>query len=278
MRVAFGMSAPQNRDMTENQNDNPVALLIQNIRVLDHKIELLSQQNNAMNERILGAVRDVLEASSISAPQKRRIRDEVCAYISTLKNFEAKAMSGGYGSRLNLVSFAIEQAALAKDDITLEFGVFKGESLALISQRSPGKVYGFDSFEGLPASELIWKKGQFNNPGGLAYRVGPNTELVKGWFSDTIPPFVESHDMAKVKLLHMDCDIYSSSVQIFELAIEHMPQEFILLFDEYWNYEGWRDGEFKAFHDFLKKTGRTYEYLAYMDAGNSVCVRMHAQL
>jgi hypothetical protein len=244
---------------------------IQMVQILDQKIDALSRNIALINEIAIENV----DASSINGPQKMRIRDEVRAYIATCKDFKAHSIPGGYASRLKLLSATLNEYPMTADDVVLEFGVFRGKSLSVLSQKCPGAVYGFDSFEGLPESAQIWQKGIFYNPEGLAYPVGQNVKLVKGWFKDTIAEFVKQQDMSKVKLVHIDCDIYSSAKEIFETIGPHLAPETLIVFDEYWNYEGWQEGEFKAFHEFIGKSGRTYTYLAYMDAGHQVAVRLH---
>lgn len=46
-----------------------------------------------------------------------------------------------------------------KNKLFLEFGTWKGESINVLSKIMPDVIfYGFDSFEGLPNTEGIWKK------------------------------------------------------------------------------------------------------------------------
>jgi hypothetical protein len=65
----------------------------------------------------------------------------------------------------------------------LEFGVCTGTTINYISKFTKDKVYGFDSFEGLPEK---WRndcdKGHFNRNGVLP-QVNTNVELIKGWFN-----------------------------------------------------------------------------------------------
>ena len=68
----------------------------------------------------------------------------------------------------------------------LEFGVASGNTINYISKFTNEKVYGFDSFEGLPEK---WRdgfdKGAFNR-GGYLPKVNDNVELIKGWFNETL--------------------------------------------------------------------------------------------
>jgi hypothetical protein len=85
--------------------------------------------------------------------------------------------------------------APGKDDVILEFGVYKGESINLLARRYPDKtIYGFDSFEGLPGNwSFFARQGHFNMSGRLP-RVMENVVLRKGWFKDTLPEWVRAHD------------------------------------------------------------------------------------
>ena len=40
----------------------------------------------------------------------------------------------------------------------------------------------------------------------------------------------------------------------------------IIVFDEYFNYPGWEEGEHKAFKEFLMSHGLTYSYIGYANS------------
>ena len=67
------------------------------------------------------------------------------------------------------------------DTLWLAFGVFHGGTINYISNFTKNKVYGFDSFEGLPEK---WRdgfeKGCFNMNGELP-QVKENVALIKGF-------------------------------------------------------------------------------------------------
>jgi hypothetical protein len=48
----------------------------------------------------------------------------------------------------------------------------------------------------------------------------------------------------------------------------------IILFDEYFNFAGWREHEHKAFNELVKARGLTISYLAY--ARQQLAVRIDA--
>lgn len=142
-----------------------------------------------------------------------------------------------------------------------EFGVYSGYSLNIIATHMP--VIGFDSFEGLPED---WRegfpKGMFAAP--FEFRDGflpycPNAMLVKGWFADTAPTF----PFPELGLVHIDCDLYSSTVTVLDAILPCVDVDTILVFDEFHSYPGAENHEEKAFIEWYAKNGITCEQIAW---------------
>lgn len=172
--------------------------------------------------------------------------------------------------KLAHLDFVVQQIEVG---LVLEFGVYKGTTLNhLASQLSNQTVYGFDGFEGLPEA---WVGNRYSprnfNRKGMAPKVKNNAELVIGWFDDTLAPFLESHP-GTISLLHIDCDIYSSTATVFRECEDRLVPGSIIAFDEYFNYHGWRLHEYKAFMEFIERTSFGFEYLGY--SGTEVSVRL----
>lgn len=139
----------------------------------------------------------------------------------------------------------------------VEFGVYSGYSLNIIAEKMP--VIGFDSFEGLPED---WRegfpKGMFNDaildalP--LAYM---NTMLVKGWFEDTVPNF----PFPNLGLVHIDCDLYSSTKTALYGVLPYISKGTIIVFDEYHGYPGWENHEAKAWEEVVHEYNLRYTLL-----------------
>ena len=147
-----------------------------------------------------------------------------------------------------------------KNKLFLEFGTYKGESINFCSSLMPEvKFYGFDTFEGLSESFSIWKKGRFDIKGKLP-KVNDNVSLIKGYFNETLPKFLEEHK-EKAAFIHIDCDLYSSTKTVFDNIYDRIVPNTVIQFDEYYNYPGWRNHEFKAFQEFCKKYSVEYEYI-----------------
>jgi hypothetical protein len=168
-----------------------------------------------------------------------------------------------------LVKFALDQ--VATPGLTLEFGVGRGKSMRWIAPETNGTVHGFDSFEGI---QEHWN----GNPiGAFAQKRMPkvpdNVEFHVGYFDATLPRFLESHP-DPVAFLHVDCDLYSSTVTIFDLLGSRLQAGSIILFDEYYNFHRWQQHEFKAFQEFVSKSGLSYEYIAFSVTGQQVAVRV----
>jgi len=148
-----------------------------------------------------------------------------------------------------------------------EFGVFRGVTLSLLAKQFyPRIIHGFDSFEGLPEDwRQGYKKGKFNLPAHNSIQFPENSKLHVGWFNDTIPAFSKEYS-EKVALLHIDCDLYSSTKIILDNLGNRLVPGSILIFDEYWNYEGYRDHEYKAFQEFLAISNLKAHVLACNDS------------
>ena len=144
----------------------------------------------------------------------------------------------------------------------LEFGVASGNTINYISKFTNDKVYGFDSFEGLPEK---WRdgfdKGLFSRNGNLP-QVNSNVELIKGWFNETLLNFINTHNK-KVSFIHMDADLYSSTKYIFDVLKDYINTDCIIVFDELVNYPGFDGdkGELKAFYEFITENKVDYEWI-----------------
>jgi predicted O-methyltransferase YrrM len=156
--------------------------------------------------------------------------------------------------------------------LALEFGVYSGTTLGIISKHRDGRqVYGFDSFEGLPEDwRAAFPAGRFavDAPPEV-----PGAELVVGWFADTLPGFLDSHD-GSVDFLHVDADLYSAAVTVLDHVGPRLRPGSIIVFDEFFNYPGWQRHEFKAWEEYVARTGLLFEYVAYTYDNEQVVVKV----
>jgi hypothetical protein len=171
-------------------------------------------------------------------------------------------------SRMDVMRAAFDAAP--SSGFVCELGVYRGESLNEIARHyASEKVYGFDTFTGLPE---FWRDGF---PAG-AFDVSSeqlffekNCILYKGMFDDTLPTFLKQTE-GVAKLVHMDCDLYSSSISALRILAPRLRPGTVIVFDEYFNYPGWQGHEHKAFREFLETTGLGCRYIAYNKTGQQV--------
>jgi hypothetical protein len=145
----------------------------------------------------------------------------------------------------------------------LEFGVNSGKTIKQLRNSLPEqyKLFGFDSFEGLPEDwSGTWaKKGDMSCKGII-----PNIDNVtfyKGWFIDTIPMYKQIAE--PFALLHVDCDLYSSTNDILYGLKEFIVTGTVIVFDEwYYNHKNVtknRLHEQKAFFEWVEKFNINFE-------------------
>jgi predicted O-methyltransferase YrrM len=171
-------------------------------------------------------------------------------------------------------NFSLIESALKRvtfDGLYLEFGVFRGNSINRIAKMVPERtIYGFDSFSGLPEDWMDAPKGSFAVPGPPAKE--ENVEFVIGWFDSTLPGFCHSKGETPVAFVHIDCDLYSSTQTIFAQLKSKIVPGTVIVFDEYFNYPGWRQHEWLAFKEYIAHSGRTYRYLGLVPVHKQVSV------
>ena len=158
--------------------------------------------------------------------------------------------------------------------LALEFGVATGTTLKIIADAvaSDRTVVGFDVFTGLPeAWRTGFPTGEFAQP---EVPTVSGAEVVLGLFEDELPRFLARNE-DQIAFMHVDCDLYSSTKAVLDLAGDRLAPDAVLLFDEFFNFPGWQQHEFRAWTEFIEKTGRTFEYLAYTGNSEQVVVRLH---
>ena len=145
----------------------------------------------------------------------------------------------------------------------LEFGIHEGETITYTAGCKLGtpnfKIHGFDSFEGLPEDWLQPEtghpnlKGHFNLDGEIPNHLLSlnNINIVKGWFDKSLPKFLKDNKINKVSFLNIDSDLYSSANTILTLLTSYFKGHCVIHFDEFCNYPGGENGEYKAFSEFL---------------------------
>jgi tetratricopeptide (TPR) repeat protein len=189
-----------------------------------------------------------------------------------------------------MVQFALAATTLRNERaLYCEFGVGNGRTMrltraALATWREtndpswpPPMLYGFDTFTGLPQAWGDRPVGSYSTGGAIP------TDLVaergvrfyKGLFRDTIPEFLEQvEEDSYLAYAHIDCRLYSSTVDILEMLRGTIVPGTILLFSEYIGHPTWRNDEFRALRECCKRFGWKYEYLAFSLSTKQALVRI----
>lgn len=169
-----------------------------------------------------------------------------------------------FQSRYDLYAY-VQTKVLGEESIDyLEFGVRYGDSLfkwSTINIHPASRFIGFDSFEGIPEA---WASVTGEAPKG-AFSVGgvvPKTNdgricFVKGWFNDTLRPFLKDFSPRSRLVIHNDGDLFSSTLFTLATLDPILQRGSILIFDEFANpLHEWR-----AFQDYTSAFGRTCKVL-----------------
>ena len=65
--------------------------------------------------------------------------------------------------------------------------------------------------------------------------------------------------------MHADADLYASTLTFLTILCERklLCKGTVIIFDEFWNYPHWQDGEFKAWSEIVEAFGLQYEYFGF---------------
>lgn len=156
-----------------------------------------------------------------------------------------------------------------RNDLFLEFGVFRGESINIFSKILKIKnleIYGFDSFEGL---EEDWNMNEYNPTGTFSLNkkkpnVPHNANLIQGKVQDTLDEFLNKNKEKKIIFSHMDMDTYTPTKFTLLKIKPFLTKGSILLFDQFYGYPNWQNHEFKAFKEVFKD--EEYKYIAFCES------------
>jgi O-methyltransferase len=146
----------------------------------------------------------------------------------------------------------------------LEFGVRYGASIfkwSTLNTCPDSRFFGFDSFEGIPEDWVSVtgeaNKGAFSVGGVVPKTSDPRIQFVKGWFSQTLRPFLLDFTPRSRLVIHNDSDLFSSTLFALATLDPMIRPGTILIFDEFANpLHEWR-----AFHDYTSAFGRSFKVL-----------------
>lgn len=182
-----------------------------------------------------------------------------------------------YADRVKLHEYVISQFGLDKKPIQyLEFGVAGGTSFVWwvkANQHPESNFYGFDTFEGLPEDWHFFKKGAFSYD--IPFMDDQRGTFIKGLFQNTLYTFLgdwgrRTDQAAFTRVLHMDADLYSSTLFALTSLAPYLREGDIILFDEF----SIPNHEFAAWHDFTRSYYIQYEVLGAVNNFYQVAIKV----
>jgi len=171
----------------------------------------------------------------------------------------------------------------------LEFGVFQGESFIraykqyerdfrvyrrMQSERQSEflsydrRYFAFDSFEGLPMVEqsalpLHWRGERAMSFAEQAflknlYVAGVSRDsviTVPGFYEDSLTPTCyQAHHLTRAAIVHVDCDLYESTVAVLDFVTPLVVDGTVVVFDDWFYYEAHpAKGEQGAFREWMAR-------------------------
>ncbi len=141
-----------------------------------------------------------------------------------------------YNKRYSLYQFIIDNEIGNEEIDYMEFGVAEGHSFKwwIENIRNPNaRFYGFDTFTGLPEDWGYFKKGDMSIGNTMPKIDDTRYRFYQGIFQDTLYNFLDTYQRGKKKVIHMDADLYSSTLFVLTTISPCLRKGDIILFDEF---------------------------------------------
>lgn len=165
-----------------------------------------------------------------------------------------------YNKRYGLYEFLVAKENLQQPLTYLEFGVSTGESfrwwVSHIRNRK-SQFYGFDTFTGLPEDWGGFDAGAMTTDSRVPNMKDKRATFIKGLFQETLPEFLRTHRIKGRKIIHLDADLYSSTMYVLTTIAPTLRPGDIILFDEFTVPRH----EFLAFTDFVRSYYLEFELI-----------------
>jgi len=147
----------------------------------------------------------------------------------------------------------------------LEFGVEKGRSMnkwLQINNNYNSQFFGFDTFTGLPEKWATFVRtlpaGTFDTKERKPCIHDKRVRFIKGLFQMSLPKFFLSFKTNLRIIVHLDADLYSSTLYGLCKIDPYLKTGSILIFDDFTT----ANHDFRAFYDYSTAFNRNYKVLA----------------
>lgn len=216
-------------------------------------------------------------SNPLKTPYDRFLEDEINdCYNHFKKHFYSSIF---FENSYQIRDYAIKKSLKNYEDgnLNLEFGFGVGKSLKQFSEiLIDKKIYAFGAhgsnlkedwvgYMGHPSHDIVGKRNK--EPSNIR----KNSELIFGWVQDTLNPFLERFENKEINFVHMDLDTYESTKYVLQKIKPYLKKNCIILFDELYNYSGWKVGEYKALTEVFDE--KEYKYLSFCSKYSQVVIQ-----
>ncbi len=178
-----------------------------------------------------------------------------------------------YENRFLLHEFVFNEEIKNQPIDYIEFGVASGIAFKWWvgkNNNSNSRFYGFDVFTGLPEDFGVMKKQHYNTEGTTPEIDDARVSFIKGLFQDSLPGFLENYKSDKRKVIHMDADLFSSTLFVLTRLLPILKKDDIIIFDEF----GVPTHEFKAFTEIVSAYKLKFEFLGAINNYLQIAIKL----
>jgi hypothetical protein len=178
-----------------------------------------------------------------------------------------------YNKRYDLFNYVVDKEGLHKDIDYLEFGVAFGESIKWWTEKikdENSSFAGFDTFSGLPEDWSSFKKGEMTTENKIPQIDDNRCTFYPGLFQQTLNKYLQGHQFGKRTIIHIDADLYSSTLFVLTSISPFLKKGDIVFFDEF----NVVLHEFKAFTEWGNSFYIDYEVLGAVNDYCQVAIKI----
>lgn len=178
-----------------------------------------------------------------------------------------------YENRFQLHEFVFNEEIKNQAIDYLEFGVATGIAFKWWVEKNKNpqsRFYGFDVFTGLPEDFGVMKKEHYNTAGQTPQINDSRVMFVKGLFQESLPGFLENYMSNHRKVIHMDADLYTSTLFVLTQLLPLLKKDDIVIFDEF----GVPTHEFKAFSEIVLAYKLNFEFLGAINNYLQIAIKL----
>jgi hypothetical protein len=177
--------------------------------------------------------------------------------------------------RYGLYQHVLESEGLDQAIDYLEFGVATGHSIRWWADKNrhpDSRFVGFDTFTGLPEDYEHFPEGEFSTGGKFPDIDDDRVRFEAGLFQETLHPFLSSFEFEHRAVIHIDADLYSSTLFVLTTLAPRVRADDVILFDEFVV----ATHEFRAWMDFLAAYPMEYGVLGAVNNYTQLAVKVTA--